>query len=503
MTSSARGSIANAGRAGRAKFFFGAMFTETNTFSNIPTNRQSFEDCYYCKGDDALRANGILTVHVQRFAERAAELGADAVIGLCAQAQPSAPVSQSDYEEMRDELLEDLRQCDGVSAVFLMLHGAMVAQRCLDCEGDVLGRVRAIVGPEVPVMAILDPHAHLTDRMVESADVLVFMKEYPHTDGPECLDTLFQMAQEMLQGKIRPVAAVADCSVVGLWPTQDQPIRGFTDRLRALERGGGILSVSFIHGFPWGDNPDMGSRILVYTDRDMPAAQRLADQLADEVWEMREVSQPRLTTINDALDIVEAADTGPIVLADVADNAGGGAPADSSFILRAVLERGMTGVAFALFCDPTLVELCRQAGIGGRIQSRVGGKLSAYSGEPVDFDGTVMGLATDAVQLAFGTTPDRMGNTAWIQVRGVDIIVSGVRTQCFDPLAFSHLGLDPTQRKALVVKSTNHFQAGFRPIAKRIIAVGTPGALNMDFAHLPYRAVARPYWPKASQPERR
>jgi microcystin degradation protein MlrC len=503
MTSSAHGPIANAGQAGRVKFFFGAMFTETNTFSNIPTNRQSFENCYYCKGEDALRAEGILTVHVQRFAQRAAEIGAEAVIGLCAQAQPSAPVSQGDYEDMRDELLEDLRQCDGVGAVFLMLHGAMVAQHCLDCEGDVLGRVRAMVGPQVPVMAILDPHAHLTDRMLNSADMLAFMKEYPHTDGPECLDTLFRMTQEMLRGTIRPLAAVADCSVVGLWPTQDQPIRGFTDRLHALEGRDGILSVSFIHGFPWGDTPDMGSRILVYTDRDRPAAQRLADQLADEVWEMREASQPRLATIGEALDIVAAADTGPIVLADVADNAGGGAPADSSFILRAVLDRGMTGVAFALFCDPTLVELCRQAGVGGRIQSRVGGKLSAYSGEPVDIDGTVMGLATDAMQLAFGTTPDRMGNTAWILVKGVDIIVSSLRTQCFDPLAFSHLGLDPTQRKALVVKSINHFHAGFGPIARRTIAVGTPGALNMDFAHLPYREVVRPYWPKASQSGRR
>ena len=500
MTSTAHGEIADAGKPRRMKFFFAAMFTETNTFSNIPTNRQSFENCYYGKGEEALRAEGILTVHVERFAQRAAEFGAEAVIGLCAQAQPSAPLSQVDYEGMREELLEDLRRCDGVSAVFLMLHGAMVAQRYLDCEGDLLGRVRAIVGPGVPVLAVLDPHAHLTQRMVEHADVLAFMKEYPHTDGPECLDELFRIARDILQGGARPVAAVADCRIVGLWPTQDQPIRGFTDRLRGLERRDGVVSVSFVHGFPWGDTPDTGSRILVYTDVDRPAAQRLADQLAAEVWEMREASQPRLASISEALDIVEAAKEGPVVLADVADNAGGGAPADSSFILRAVLERGMTGVAFALVWDPTLVELCRKAGIGGRIQSRVGGKLSAHSGEPVDIDGTVMGLATDATQLAFGTTPDRMGNTAWILHRGVDIIVSSVRTQCFDPLAFSHLGLDPAQRRALVVKSTNHFQAGFRPIAKRIVTVGTPGALNMDFAHLRYREFVRPYRPRVGQP---
>src|SRR5262245_53521781 len=301
------------------KFFFAALFTETNTFSNIPTGRQSFESSCYCRGEDALNAPGVLMVHVQQFATRVAELGAQMEIGLCAVAQPGAPVSQHDYEEMRDALLDDLRRCEGVDAVFLMLHGAMVAQDCLDCEGDVLVRVRQIVGPRVPVMVVLDPHAHLTARMVESADLLMFMKEYPHTDGPQCLDELFRIARELMDGRARPVPAVADCRVIGLWPTQDQPIRGFTDRLRALERRDGILSVSFVHGFPWGDTPDTGSRILVYADEDGVAAQRLADRLADEVWAMREVSQPHLASIDGALDLIEAADGAPIVLADVAD----------------------------------------------------------------------------------------------------------------------------------------------------------------------------------------
>src|SRR6185295_18851146 len=161
----------------------------------------------------------------------------------------------------------------------------------------------------------------------------------------------------------------------------------------------------------------------VYANDDADAAQRLADRLAQEVWAMRDVSQPQLFSIDEALDFVASAQSGPIVLADVADNSGGGAPADSSFILRAVLERGLTGVAFALFYDPTLVTLCQKAGIGARIRSRIGGKLGPYSGEPVDIDGTVMGLASGGKQLAFRTAWDDMGDTAWIQVNGVDVIV--------------------------------------------------------------------------------
>jgi microcystin degradation protein MlrC len=476
------------------KLFFAAMVTESNSFSNIPTSRESFAPV---SGAEALKSDGMLSGYLGHFMKGAAAIGAEVRVGTCAFAQPGAPVIQADYEALRDRLLDDLKREMPVDAVILLLHGAMVSERCLDCEGDILARARAIVGKEVPLVAVLDPHAHLTQSMVASADLLAFMKEYPHTDGPERLDHLLRVTQAMWQGRARPVPAVADCNIVGLWPTQMPPIRGFVDRLNALEERADILSISFVHGFPWGDTPDTGSRVLVYGNNDRAAAQRLADELAAEVWRMREVSQPNMTSIDAALDIVTAAREGPIVLADIADNAGGGAPADSSFILRAVLERGLQGVAFALMYDPVLVENCHQVGIGGTLQARVGGKLSRYSGQPVDLCVTVKGLARDSYQLAFGgRTRDPMGNTAWIHGRGVDIIVSSLRTQCFDPSAFSHIGLDPLARRALVVKSINHFQAGFAPIAKRILTVATPGALSMDFARLPYRVFTKPYWPR-------
>ena len=476
------------------KLFFAAMVTESNSFSNIPTSRESFAPV---SGVDALKSDGMLSGYLQHFLQGAAAIGAEVRVGTCAFAQPGAPVIQADYESLRDRLLDDLKRETPVDAVFLLLHGAMVSERCLDCEGDILSRARKIIGPDVPLLAILDPHAHLTDSMVRNADLLAFMKEYPHTDGPDRLDHLLHLTQKMWQGGAKPVPAVADCNIVGLWPTQMPPIRGFVDRLNALEHRDGILSISFVHGFPWGDTPDTGSRILVYGNGDQGGAQKLATELANEVWRMREVSQPQMTSIADAVDIVSRTHDGPIVLADIADNAGGGAPADSSFILRAMLERGIEGVAFALMYDPVLVQNCHQVGIGGTLQARVGGKLSRYSGEPVDLCVTVKGLARDAYQLAFGgRTRDPMGDTAWIHARGIDIVVSSIRTQCFDPVAFSHVGIDPTARRALVVKSINHFQAGFAPIATRILTVATPGALSMDFAHLPYRVFNKPYWPR-------
>jgi microcystin degradation protein MlrC len=475
------------------KIFFAAMMTESNSFSNIPTTRRSFVKH---RGAEALTVDNLLSVYVRHCAGRAAEIGVTISIGMCAYAQPGAPVVHADYLALREELLDDLRRCRDVDAVFLFLHGAMLSDSCLDCEGDILREVRAIVGSEVPVMVILDPHAHLTEAMLRNADLLAFMREYPHTDGPDRIDDLFRVTQAMWQGRARPVAAVVDCRIIGVWPTQRDPMRAFNAKLTALGDGERILSISFIHGFPWGDTPQTGSRVLVYSNSDAGAAQALAESIAAEVWDLRAASQPQLVSIDAALDAVAAADSRPIVLADIADNAGGGAPADSSFVLRAVLERGMTDVAFALYYDPLLVDFCHQVGVGGKLRARIGGKLGAFSGEPVDLDVSVRALATDAKQIAYGITTDLMGNTAWIQGNGVDLILSSQRTQCFDPSAFSHLGLDPKARRALVVKSMNHFQAGFAPIATKTFLVGTAGALNMDFAKIPYRIFDKPYWPR-------
>lgn len=324
--------------------------------------------------------------------------------------------------------------------------------------------------------------------MVASASIMAFMKEYPHTDSPERFQDMLKVIRRMWEGSIKPVPAVVTCNLLGVWPTQSEPGRGLTDRFYAAEQRPGVVSASFVHGFPWGDTPETGSKVLVYTDDDPALARAVAQELADAVIATREAARIVLTPVDEALDAIRA-DNGLSVLVDWADNPGGGAPSDSSFILRRLLERGMNRVALGLFHDPELVKFCFAAGIGGRVEGRIGGKTSRYSGEPIDFSGAVLGLQREATQLMFGTTRDRMGDAAWLQIGGVDVIVTSVRAQCHDPSAFQALGLDVRKHRAVVVKSTNHFHHGFAPLAARIILVGTKGALSADFAGLPYRRV--------------
>ena len=226
--------------------------------------------------------------------------------GVVAAAQPSGITTRAAYETLRDELLADLKAALPVDMVLLGLHGAMVADGYDDCEGDVLQRVRAIVGPKVVVGAELDPHNHLSAAMVEHADVLVAFKEYPHTDILERALELVDLCQAKAEGRMQPVASVVDTGGLVVMHTSREPARGFVDRIMALEGQDGILSISISHGFPWGDVPDMGTKVLVYSDAqaDPGAAkgQALARQLADELTALRHALDVPMPGIDEALD---------------------------------------------------------------------------------------------------------------------------------------------------------------------------------------------------------
>lgn len=476
------------------KLFCGALFTETNTFSRLPTTHASFAAIGIVRGREAALAHPVFGGWLAPVDAGCRAAGMDLVCGTFAGAQPGGIIVQADYEALRDQLLADLREARP-DAVLLLLHGAMVAEQTWDCEGDLLGRVRRLVGPQVPVAAVLDPHAHLTADMVAAADVLAFMKEYPHTDGPERMRDMFALLRARLGGAPRPRPAVIDCEAIGAWPTTAEPIRGLVDRFYAAERRPGIVSASFVHGFPWGDTPATGARVLVYAAEDLALAQATAAELAAAVVALREASQLQTASIDEALDAVSP-DGGLTVLADIADNAGGGAPADSTFILERALARGMRGIAFGLFHAPELVARAFEVGTGGQLAGHLGGSEPEISGRPLEFRGTVRGLARDAEQVMMATNRDRLGDAAWLEIAGLDVVLCSLRTQCFDPSAFEAVGLDVRRRAAAVVKSTTHFRAGFAPLARRILLVDTPGALRTDFARIPYRHLREWRWPQ-------
>jgi microcystin degradation protein MlrC len=287
--------------------------------------------------------------------------------------------------------------------------------------------------------------------------------------------------------------------MIELLPTSRQPMRGFVDRMRELEMQPGILSVSVIHGFMAGDVPDLGTKVIVVTDNDADLADHLARQLGEELFSYRGSTRPEFLSPEQALDRTEAIADGPVVIADVWDNPGGGVPGDSTVLLRAMLERGVKNAALASIWDPIAVRTCISAGEGARLQLRFGGKMSAGSGEPLDAEVIVRATRKAAVQ-SFGDSVVPLGASVWIEVGGIDVILNTVRSQVFNPDIFSNFGIDPRAKSVLAVKSTNHFQEAFSHIASEILYVAIDGPYPNNPVTNDYKHLTRAIWPRVEDP---
>ncbi|RQO49041.1 microcystin LR degradation protein MlrC-like protein [Variovorax sp. KBW07] len=477
------------------RVFSASLATETNTFGPMPTGLASFKDRGYFPAGQHPDALTIYSGPLWAARIRGAEKGWTLLEGMVAGAQPSGITTRHAYETLRDEMLNDLRAALPVDMVLLGLHGAMVADGYDDCEGDMLVRVREIVGPDVIVGAELDPHNHLTSAMVDNANVMVSFKEYPHTDVLERGLELVDICAAAVEGKVRPVAAMVDCDIIVTVHTSREPARSFVERMQALEGKDGVLSVSLTHGFSWGDVPEMGTKVLVYTDGDQAKANALARQLADEVIAMRDGLTVNYPSIDDSLDEALAFGGGPVVLADGADNPGGGAASDSTFILRRMLERGITNAAVGPMWDPIAVRIAFDAGVGAKLAMRIGGKISPLSGDPLDVECTVKALQHDLVMTGLSNTPTAMGDCALVEVDGIDIVLITRRNQAMGTDLFTQLGCDLAAKKIVVVKSSQHFYASYSKVAKHVIYAGAPGAVTLDLTTLPYRKARLPKWP--------
>jgi microcystin degradation protein MlrC len=438
-----------------------------------------------------------------RFRRMAEQRGWSVVESLCASAQPAGPIVRAVYESFRDEILEDLKAALPVDAVLLDLHGAMVAVGYHDCEGDLLERVREIVGPDVPIGARLDPHCHLTAKMVENATALIASKEYPHTDGAQRTRDLFELIAATVEGKIKPVTSVFDCRMIGTYYTTGEPMRSYVDRIIALEKEGAALSITVVHGFPWGDVPEMGTKILVITDNDPDAGERLAEELGRELFDMRHALRPSYATIDEGLSRALKVQGSPVVLADVSDNPGGGAPGDSTFILRAMLDRGIRNAALAMIWDPMAVAMAMDAGLGAELGLRFGGKVGPMSGDPVDLHVTVTGVKPNAAQyVGPKDAPSAIviGDTVAVRGEGIDVVLYSIRHQTFTPDCFTTVGIDPRQRHILVVKSSQHFYSRFSPFAAEVLYVAAPGSISPFFENFTYKHLDRKIWPLVQDP---
>lgn len=484
------------------RVFTALLMHESSSFSPIATDLQSYRDyLLYEPGVDEWNPVAETMDSQADFVRLARQGGHQLMRGLMADTAPGRPAPLEVYEQLRDRILGQLQAALPVDMVLLTLHGAQSADGCDDCEGDLLERVRALVGPDVVVAANLDLHFNLTQRMVDNASVINACLEYPHTDVSARAGQLFGIAERAARGEIDPVMEWCPVPLLGQFFTTREPMRGLVDLATRLEGEPGVLSVSLGHGFPHADTCRTSASTLVVTDGDRTLARRLAAEMADRFFAVRDEIRVPLAALHDLPRLIRAAARGPVVVADGSDNPGGGAPCDSTFVLRELLSSGVRDAVIAWIVDPEAVRAAFAAGVGADVILRVGGRHGAVSGMPVEARMTVLCTVRAFTQIGLGCSPDTdLGDVAVVRTAGIDVVLVSRRNQHFGPESLQRLGIDVASRRAIVVKSSQHFFTRYAGVAGEIIYVDAPGALTQRFTELPFRRLERPLWPLDSPP---
>lgn len=489
--------------------FFVAMFShETNTFSPLPTDRPQFEARDLRYGGEILeRFRGTGTC-LGGMIDTAAARGITLLPSIAAAASPAGRVSRRVYDDVTARMLDDLRAAGPLDGVLLDLHGAMVAEGSADGsvghddgEGALLAAVREVVGPSVPIAVTLDFHGNVTPAMARHATLLHGYKTYPHVDMAERGREAATRLLDVIERGVRPTAALRQPPLLpplGCQGTARGPMRRLYDRAAEMEQDPKVVSISVFAGFPLADIHDAGLSVYVVTDGDQARADRLADELADLAWRHRAEFRHTALPVPEAVARALAIDGRPVVLADMADNTGGGAAGDGTEILRELLRVGARGATVACLWDPEAVAACVRAGVGATVTVKVGGKTDDRHGAPLAVTGRVRTLS-DGRFVHKGPMmrglDGRLGTTAVLDVEDVKIILSSLRWQTLDPEMIRFVGIDPLAEKILVVKSTIHYRAAFEPIAREIVEVDAPGLSSSNLERFDFRHVRRPIFP--------
>ncbi len=483
------------------KFAVGGISHETNCFSPIKTELVHFKHRSYVKGEDVLTAYTGTKTPMGGFIDFASETDSILYPTISAGAVPSGIVSKDAYLQLKNELLEGIKNAGEIDGVLLALHGAMVVEDYPDAEGDILSSVREVVGPDVPIAATLDFHATLTDIMVEKADGLFGYNTYPHIDGYDRGLEAGRFVAKLLRKEIDPVNVVLRPPLAPpVVPARTGwgPIKELMEQAFEFEKESGVINVSVYGGFVYSDVHDAGLAFLATTDGDKENAQKIVEILADKAWELRHSFIADMKKPQDAVKYAMGKKEGPIVLADVADNTGGGASGDGTEVLRALIEQNAQNAVVITIPDQEAVNEAFRVGVGGSFDALVGGKFDNLHGEPVRVKGIVKVLS-DGTFVHKGPMStgmkSNMGRTAVIQCGGVEIIVNERRFQPVDPEVARSVGIDPAHKKIVVLKSAVHYRASYEPIAAEIIEVDGPGLSSPNLSRFEFKHIRRPIFP--------
>src|SRR5688572_29472154 len=483
----------------RRKIVVAMMMHETNTFSPVRTPLASFRPL---AGEAAVQEFKDTNTQLGGFLHIAQEIGAEVTVPVAAGAHPSGYVEKAAYEDMCDAIVGAIRR--GCDAAFLALHGAMVAEHLDDGEGELLRRIRA-VAPTLPIAVALDFHAHMTPAMVDNATVITGYRTYPHVDMGETGHRAGRTLVRALNGEVTPVMVWGSrpmlTSTLVHTPSR-QPMKDIMDMAIDAERRGLVLNASVFGGFPQSDIPHLSCSAVVVCDQRTDKGQALLDRLLDMAWERRAAFLYDGAPLASQIAHARTLGAGPIVLVDHGDNTASGGTQDVMSVIAEVMKQGLDDVVAGPICDPTAVARIVDAGTAASVSIDLGGRIDMpqlhLKGTPLPVSGRITRI-TDGEFVVTGPMATgmriRMGRTAVLDTGAVQIVISERRAEPFDLGVFTHAGIDPRRKKYVLIKSRQHFRAGFEPIARHIVLCDGDGVTSSDLNLFTYRNRRKPLYP--------
>mgnify|MGYP003700772623 CR=1 FL=1 len=479
-----------------ARIAFGGFQHETNTFAPSKATYADFVKPGawpgLTRGAALFEAIRGINIPVAGYVEAAQQQGHELLPLSWSNATPSAQVTEDAYERIVAQILEDLAQLKDLDGLYLDLHGAMVAEHVDDGEGEMLARVRDLVGPDLPIAVSLDLHANVTPEMVALADILDIYRTYPHVDMAATgrrsavqLDRLIKSGKRFCKAYRQlpfMIPLTSGCTYQG-------PAKEVYREVKLLAQEPGVVGISFACGFCPADFPGAGASLVAYGE-----TQEAADKAAAALYEAAveresafalEALQPA-EAVREALRIAKHSSK-PVVLADAQDNPGGGGNADNTSLLRALIDEGAVG---AVLADPAAAEAAHAAGEGAEITLALGGQSRIPGDSPLQATFKVLRLGDGQCT---GTGPFykgahmKLGLTALLETGGVRVAVASAKVQLADQAMLRHLGVEPAAQSILALKSSVHFRADFQPLAEAVLVVVAPGPVVLDNRALAFR----------------
>lgn len=477
---------------------------ETNTFSPVPTPLARFfrGNPEILAGKRAIQAYENTDSGLGGYIEVARREGAEMVVPVAAESWPSSPTDARTYATLSQLILDEVKK-GGYDAILLDLHGAMVAEGIEDAEGDLLRRLREI-DPDTPVGVTLDMHANVYDDIIRNANVVTGFHTYPHVDIRESGVRAANTIVRMLKGEIKPVMVWGNKPMlphIMCQGTHAEPNKSLQERCRQMEADGALAASVFV-GFPHADIREAGLSAVVCVDANRAQAEQWRDELLDTAWRNREQwvfhPEPLEPTIARAKTLTE----GPVVLLDHFDNTGSGGTMDTTTVLAEILRQELDNVAFYAICDPQAAEEAAAAGVGKTITLEVGGKLPMpalkVQSAPLTVTARVK-LVFDGVYLNRGPmyrgVRNDTGLTVVLDTGRVEIVVVSRHQEPFDINCLLSAGIDPLQKRYVVLKSRVHWRAGFSAMATEIIECTGIGVTTSDYDQIEFKNVRRPIYP--------